>query len=293
MKRSATSFFALTEVAHFVLALLRERASSCLVAVLSFSLLIASLLTFFDGRIERRGNAVLQEIGISQSVFAERTNHWLSSLREHDAERFLLTVLQGGVPPETSLLAATYVRAVAPLILIEWCVVLLVLFVAKIFFYLLFMQAKEHPFTLFVRLPWMCVRMMALSLLVLLRSFVWVPIIGLPLGMYFLPRLCLALPIHAEGRQRLLESLSWSLQRTRGRWFSALSCLLALIACSFAILWLALVFGSIVALFTMKLGFLLWLVGIVGMLSFACAFEVGMAGHFSTSSLQPKDISRS
>jgi len=85
--------------------------------------------------------------------------------------------------------------------------------------------------------------MIGLGVWIFLRSFVWVPFIGLFTGFYYLPRFAFSGVILIRDKKGIRESAKASFDQTTGMWKTITSYLLGLLLClwiaSYAVSWLA------------------------------------------------------
>lgn len=147
-----------------------------------------------------------------------------------------------------------------------------ILFFSMLFFSLLFVLGRSSASSVVIRLPLMIVPAFGVLFLLFLRSFIWVPFLGLPLAIYFLPRLSLAPVILLSGEAGVFGSVALSLKRTKGLWFPLFLRFLGGFLLLLSIGWFVILIAGSVMLFSAKIGFLLWLCGLVFMIAVAMAF---------------------
>jgi len=79
-----------------------------------------------------------------------------------------------------------------------------------------------------------------------LRSFIWIPIVGFLIAIYFLPRLAFGGVFLVKEKTGVLASVSASYQRTKGRWLQVFGYLLGLMI----VMWIAAAIFAYIAFFT-------------------------------------------
>ncbi len=74
-------------------------------------------------------------------------------------------------------------------------------------------QAFKRSLQLFLPL-------LALGIWAMLRSFVWIPIVGMLFALYYFPRFIFAGVIYIKEKKGIRESVRTCIERTKGKWFS-------------------------------------------------------------------------
>ena len=256
------------------LVLLRMKKHVAGIAVLCFAMLSAVATTFIGQEVSELEERITSSAGISSEQLQKDIDARLQIFNEEDA---LLLVRHITADPEQRQFlsndhAFAFIVNVAPWVFLSFLLNTIILFIACVFFLLLAGGSVVSGYQAASQLPIMLLKMLFLMFWFFVRSFLWIPFLGPPIALLMIPRLILAPAILANGTMGVLASTSESLRRTKHRWFQVLFSLLGLVLSSAAFLFLAMMIVSIVTLLSLKLGFLLWLLLLLGTVSFQMFF---------------------
>ena len=179
--------------------------------------------------------------------------------------------------PTKYALGFNYVWAIGPIVAFQLFIEMAVLFSAATFFLLLFSRGSISPYDAARLLPVYTVRMLVLGLWMFVRSYIWIPFIGLPLSLYFMPRLALAPVIVASGEAGVFESCRLSMRSTSGHWMGMFLKFILVVIAAFLLWWPMLIASIGVSLFILKIGYLLFLMSAIVVVAFQCAALVVVA----------------
>ncbi len=109
-----------------------------------------------------------------------------------------------------------------PRILFTYVAMAILSFLAMIYFFILALQSDMKPDwgQVFDRLPPLLFPMMGLYIWIFIRSFTWIPILGIFTSIYYFPRFALSNVLLAEQRKGIRESARQSMRLSRGYWLT-------------------------------------------------------------------------
>ncbi len=114
------------------------------------------------------------------------------------------------------------------------------------------------------------VQMLGVSLWVIIRSFIWIPVVGVIPAVILLPRLVFSCIIFLTQKKGVIKSVSESYEKTKGKWTVAFKNYLLLFVCIvLAVALLETVIDS-----SRALGHILMLIVWQGVVSFVVVFTV-------------------
>lgn len=252
-----------------VSSLLSQRKVPLAVAILSFAMLLAVGSAAVRFRILHIEDGLMSEFSLDRDVLRTEIEKDLTKISEMDVSEF---IRQGGFQSgQTSSLGLRYVRLTMPVIALQMFFNAAVMFIAGVFFLLLFTRGSESGYDAAQRLPRTIARMCGLVLWMLVRSFIWILPIGPLIAVYMLPRLALAPVILAGGEAGIFQSMQLSMKRTSRRWLAMFIRLVLIAIVAFLILWPMLVITVGITLLSMKLGYLLLLCALLFSIAYQCA----------------------
>lgn len=242
-------------------ALFLSHLKTVLIASAVFALLGGVFSTFVQAGLEQVEDAIAIDLGIDWQELRVRVQEDLRILSELEPDA-LIALVERASPSDPSAsehIGIVYALRAGHILFLLLCGLLIVFFVARSFFFLLF-TAERTGFDAAKRLPFIILGMAVLGLWIAIRSFTWIPVIGPVVGLYTLPRLSLASVYYARGGG-ILQSARHSWQGTRGLWLPVTLRLLLLLLVCLLSWWVLMTFISIAALFSLKLASLLGLFG--------------------------------
>jgi hypothetical protein len=150
-------------------------------------------------------------------------------------------------------------------------------FIASLFYLILFVSGDAGASDALTALPLRVFPMIGVYLWMLIRSFLWIPIVGVPLSFYFAPRLSLAPVILASGEASVRRSVALSMKRTKGMWLQIVFRFLMVSFVAFVLGWLLLTAVGVMSLFSIKIAYILWLLLLQLLLAYFTASLVVLA----------------
>ncbi len=248
------------------------------VATVSFAMLLAVGAAALQFRTQHIEDRLMAEFSMTDEVFMTTLDTQIKGLSEMEFPQFVqATGYHFGpnavhdAPAEEYKLGLRYLRRTMPFVLARIVFDIAVMFIAAVFFLLLFTGGSQSAYESARRLPGAVISMISLLFWVLLRSLIWIPIVGPALAIYMLPRLMLAPIFLASGEAGVRESVRLSMKRTSGHWLSVFVKLLLIGLTSFLILWPLLVLVVATALFSVKIGYILLLLSATFIIAYQCA----------------------
>ncbi|MDD5055923.1 MAG: hypothetical protein PHZ00_06700 [Candidatus Peribacteraceae bacterium] len=275
--------------------LIRQKWPSFCVGVLFFGMLLAVGSAYLDRSVDR----VLETLGQQTGLTAEEVQATVEAqfreiadsasvqsdsgaiIASSDGLNSLLLQasslqdqLRAGVQPAVTkdLILPSYLARMGTTAFGIFVFYIVVLFLSMLFFCLLSVSGPASISDVVLRLPFTVLPAVGLVLLIVLRSFLWVPFLGLPLGLYFLPRLSLAPILLLSGEAGIFRSAAVSMHRTKGLWFPLFLRFLGGFLLLLSIGWFVILIAGSVMLFSVKIGFLLWFCGLIVLVAVAMAF---------------------
>lgn len=280
-QRHLTGTSKLRRVFEITFTLFSSRRKEIVLAVLTFAMLSAVVSAATGQRIRMIEDRIASETHLSWQQLHNGVNERLQTFNEDDARMIMagfgfrtsieILPLPSLAPDNAAL---HYVVSVAPWILLSFGLNLCIFFVASVFFLLL--AGRPHASTIerVLRLPAETIRMIGLLLWYFVRSLLWLPFVGILIAFFVTPRLVLAPAVFSKGKTGIFQSFRESMKATRGHWFFIVFSLIAAFLFSIAFLWFCVVVVSLLTLFSMKLGFLVWLTALMLIVAFSTFFFV-------------------
>lgn len=278
MESKPASRAPLSELFLGVYTLLSQKKYPIFVATISFAMLLAAGSAAVQFHVAYIEDKLMTQYSLDSEALRIRLDADLQAISVMDAREFMESsgIRFGGpelqsAPTGEHVLGLAYMLQMAPVILLQLLFDITTMFVAAVFFLILFSQGSKSAYEAAQRLPKIIFPMCAQLFWILVRSFLWIPIVGPIIAMYMLPRLCLAPVILASGEAGIVQSARLSMKRTSRHWFSLVLrlVLIAIVAC--LILWPMLVLVVGVTLLSYKLGYLLLLCCTVFIIAFLSA----------------------
>lgn len=268
----------LSQFPHLLLGslhLLTRQWKSVLIGAVSFAMMMAVVSAFVDRRIDTIEQELASVLQISPEELQVLAEKQLVALGAGDMGPVLLELQsfeQSGAPLDLEHAGMVYGLRAGPYILLFLLILQVALFIAGIFYLLLFSHPIESAFEVFQRLLRSLLPMIGLFFWMLVRSLIWIPFVGPVIALYLLPRLSLAPVVLASGEAGVFQSLHVSMKRTSHRWVSLFFLYLGFFFLLFLLAYFALVIAGIISLFSLKIGFFLWLVGLMLLVALGAAF---------------------
>ncbi len=266
------------------LRLCRRLWLSILIASVSFAMILAAVSGFSERRIGQIEDRMAAHLTMTDEEFQVETERQVRELGTLDAVTFIESLQHYGsgslagkaALPAKDELGVAYIAQVGPYVFLLLVVNLFVGFAAFIYFLLFFTRIAKSPYETLGTLFRMILPMSGAWLWALVRSYVWIPLIGPFVALYMLPRLAPAFVYIASGEARVFEGFHLGMKRTKGLWLgAALGFIVSCIVTFALVLWPAMVLAAVAALFSLKIGFVLWLIGaMLGVAFFSACMTV-------------------
>lgn len=156
----------------------------------------------------------------------ERMEELAERIEDGDQEAFmemmntLGAVGQDGVPNPELLeeKAETMFKSMLPLFAVGFLGALIISIIASTYFLVVAMYRQDSVTAALKRTPKLILPMLGLTIWTVLRSFVWVPFVGIILVIIIGPRLVLSSIILVHEGKGVFESTRLSYERTKGHW---------------------------------------------------------------------------
>lgn len=258
--------------------LLTRKKTPLAIATLSFAMLLAVGSAAVQFKVLHIEDGIMSEFGLDSDELRATVDADLMAISEMDVSEFMETsgfrIGSEAVQEQPSgehRVGLTYLRRVSPYVFIQLLFNTVVMFCAGVFFLLLFSGGSQSAYETARKLPGMIFPMCGLVIWLLVRSWIWIPLVGPAVAIYRIPRLLLAPVYLASGEAGVFESLHLSMRRTSGHWVAMFLRLALLVIVSILILWPMLVFVVGASLLSAKLGYILFLLAIVFILAFQFA----------------------
>ncbi len=263
---------------HFLVAvfgLLRRQWVSLLVSALCFAMMGAVAAAFVERRISSVEERMAKEQSVTVDAFRNDMQNKIQSMTAEMMNEFVVSE-PGDTVGESDTLHA-YVRDVGFFVLGLFLFFGFIAFIASLFYLILFVSGDAGASDALTALPLRVFPMIGVYLWMLIRSFLWIPIVGVPLSFYFAPRLSLAPVILASGEASVRRSVALSMKRTKGMWLQIVFRFLMVSFVAFVLGWLLLTAVGVMSLFSIKIAYILWLLLLQLLLAYFTASLVVLA----------------
>ncbi len=255
--------------------LLAAKRCPLALSILSFALLSAVVGVAVQQRIHSIEDDISASAGLTWEQLHEHVDERLQIFTEADARQLIRQMFVRGallnqeqnIP---SRAAFDFMVRIGPWLLFSFALHTLILFVSYVFFVLLAVAGSESPYDTVRRLPLMVLKMAGLWMWSMVRSLLWIPFLGPLIAIYMIPRVALGPAILAGGRIGIVHSVRESMRRTRGRWVSIVLSLVVSCLLCISFLWFSMVIVALLALFSTKVSFFVWLL----LMFFLAAFQM-------------------
>lgn len=280
--------------------LLRQKAVAVLLGVLSFAMLFAVGSAYLDRSTDGVLRGLADQTGLTVDEIQSRMESEFNALAGSGATAGSTATSSGAIfgidaggldalllkasaekdsmsagtqsPVDKNQLLPVYLARMSSSAFGIFIFDLIVLAICMLFFYMLSISGPRPASDLLLHMPFVIIPLIGLLFMIFIRSLIWVPVLGLPLALYFLPRLSLAPMILLSGEGGVFQSIALSMKRTRGLWLSILLRFLYGLLVFCVIGWFVMLVAGSVMLFSVKLGFICWLCGFVFMIAFGMAY---------------------
>lgn len=268
----------ITDLFLGVSSLVTRRKIPLAIATLSFSMLLAVGSAAVQFKVLHIENGIMSEFSLDRDELRTTVDADLIAISEMDVSEFVETsgfrIGSDAVqqpPSGEHAVGLTYLRRVSSFVFMQLLFNIIVMFCAAVFFLLLFSGGSQSAYETARRLPMYIFPMCGLVIWMLVRSLIWIPLVGPAIALYMLPRLSLAPVFLASGEAGVFQSLHLSMRRTSGHWISMFLRLALIGIVAVLILWPMLIFVVGASLLSVKLGYILFLLAIIFIVAFQCA----------------------
>jgi len=274
---------------RLLLQTLRQFKSS-IISILIGAAIFAAILLLLQGFFEQQADRVIRLNVVKMGIPEERFEDIQGRMKQGDEAAFEELLLEMGraaesfdTMDESSLNAFiteqsfTVAMALLPFSLLFITLTCLIGILSSTYFLVLGTSQTKDPLFAGRRTLAAFFKMVGLWIWILLRSFVWIPVVGIFTGIYFLPRFVLS-PVILLGEDRgVFESVRESASRTKGSWFTVVGNLLGLGVST----WITWTFFVLLISFTGKLMPIFMAVGSQLIAAYMALFTVLFARRFS------------
>jgi len=195
-----------------------------LVGAIVFAVLLGiSQWAFADTAIQQTGMMAESITGLSMDELEDLSERMANGDEEAIAALEKLTVqLQGKSEEELQAMivgqSLTLMKGLLPAIGISIIVSLIVGIIVAIYYLILAIEDRGSPQSLAKRVPALFFPVLGLSIWVFLRTFAWIPVLGIILFVILGPRFVLSQVLLVRDGKGVFESASLSYKGTRGYW---------------------------------------------------------------------------
>lgn len=236
--------------------LVRRKALAVLVAAVTFAMIAASASAFVERKVDGIQADLAEMLSMNREDLSREVETQLLQLSALNMEEFVTAVQnrseemmlsEDGMEPDASKLGIAYVVRAGPYLVFEFFVDILAMYLAMIFFFLLFTRGTLPPFDAVALLPMAALRSIGFFLWCLLRPFYFITFFGPILG----------LTVLLSGEAGIRESVRIGSKRLFSKPFTIFLSGIGILITAFLCLWPMLVVAAAVVLFSTKIGFFL------------------------------------
>ncbi len=254
---------------------------------LAFTIVSAAAYAFFVRQLDSRIDAIIASNGIEQAELQEGVTTWFNTM---SMAEIIQKVEQHQSASDSTMpedkqariddAVMRYLLVAGPLFFLSMFVNFTIGFVASVFFLMLAVQGGGNAYEMSRRLTSVLPKVIAVFLWSLLRSFVWVPFIGIAAGIWLLPRFLFAPVIMLKTGRGVFSSVSMSYACSRGYWLTIVCNLFVLAMILLLAAWILATLTAIVGLFEGKLSAVIWMFGAQILTAFGMIFIARMGLGF-------------
>jgi hypothetical protein len=280
---------------HTFIQLIRETFSSCRrnwVPILFAALIMGTVSFFAQKALQSKADFAVREGLMGVGIPPERYEDLNKRMEEGDDNAFnemleelnrVAGELDAMGEQELQAFAMTQQYRITGKILPVFGIFTILWFfiglVSYSFFLILSVHPRSEPLLVVRETAAKIIPLLGLSLWIMLRSFLWIPVIGIVIAFFLMPRFLFSGVILLQEEVGVLESARRSYERTRGHWLAIIGTLLALTIC----LWVILLGAYFVSFFTGPLAGLLMAVCGQLVVGFVTVFVTLFAARFPAS----------
>jgi len=184
-----------------------------------FGLIMAVGQSFVGKRMVQKTGSVFEGFGYDQQQMVDLQRR-IQAGDEAAMNEFAQKMEElGGAQGEAMAGAVTSMyKDLLPVMGASMLIMWLISLIASAYFLLIALDGKLSFQMALARTPGIIIPLFLLSLWIMIRSFIWIPILGIILAIVLGPRFVLAPVLLARDRKGVLESASMSYAKTAGYW---------------------------------------------------------------------------
>ena len=184
-----------------------------------FGLIMAVGQSFVGQRVMQKTGSVFEGFGYDQQQMVDLQRR-IQAGDEAAIEEFSQRMQQlGGAQGEAvSGAVLSLYKGLLPVIGASMLIMWLISLIASAYFLLIALDGKLTFQAALARTPGLIIPLFLLSLWIMIRSFIWIPIIGIILAIILGPRFVCAPVLLARDHKGVLQSASMSYAKTSGYW---------------------------------------------------------------------------
>lgn len=197
----------------------RRALTALAVGAVIFGLLTGIGQSFIGQRMVQQTGSIFEGLGFDQQ-YMEQLQQRIQQGDETAMEEFAQKMEQLGGSQGEAVSGAVFsmYRQLMPVIGASMLLLWLISLIASAFFLLIALNDKLSFAEAFKRTPKTIIPLFLLSLWIAIRSFIWIPLLGIILALILGPRFALAPVLLVRDHKGVLESASMSYAKTRGYW---------------------------------------------------------------------------
>jgi hypothetical protein len=246
-------------------ALLKMKIYPVIAAVLTFAMIAALASAFTQRRVDAVQEGFVKAFSLPRESIDKDIQDQLIVLSALPINEFMHLVQESAnrdsSTKDRTTLGISYALQAGPYILLEFLIDITALFVASIFFFLLFTRGTLSGIDVSKMLPGSIIPSLGLLLWSIVRPLFFVTMVG-PV---------LALAIYLSGEAGIRKSVSIGAKRFFKQPFRIFLSACGALAVGFLLLWPLLILVSVTALFSVKIAFFLLLCTLFFIIAFLCA----------------------
>jgi len=197
----------------------RRALMPILIGAVIFGLILGISQSFLGQRVAQKTGSALEDLGFNQQDLQDLQQRIQAgdqaAVEEFQRKMQEVTGAQGEkLPGAVASMYGTLLPVMGASMLLMWVVSL----IASAYFLVLSLEEGLTFQTALQRAPGLIIPLFLLSLWVMIRSFIWIPFIGIITAIILGPRFMLAPVLLAKEHKGVLESASLSYAKTQGYW---------------------------------------------------------------------------
>jgi len=198
----------------------RRAFMAILVGAVLFGLILGVTQSLIGQRAVRQTESALEDIGINMQQMQDIQQR-IQAGDQAAIEEFFGAMPEFDTAEEAESMAnsmASAYRNLLPAIGVSMLIIWLISLIASAYFLLIALNENVTPQDALVRVPGLIIPLFLLSLWIFVRTFMWIPFIGIITGIILGPRFILSPVLLVRDRKGVIESAKLSYAKTSGFW---------------------------------------------------------------------------